>query len=209
VTKLFDALTPEAQEELVRDQVIEFLTVIVRAIPDPDRPDDRLTMKIAAEVFDEFAPGKPGIDTAMAQIRKICEPADDDLSINMQDALLVALNRRRKDLDGLRQGKIGGYPMAYLADPQIAEFLGTSFKAASPEVTVWSLAWTVAMDDEGKLVVDCEDSFSDPDSVVAVRNVFDDSVYAEDWDYETREKIRQRIRKVNEVAGRIIREYMD
>jgi hypothetical protein len=189
--------------------VIELLTVIVRAVPDPDRPDDRLTMKIAAEIYDEFAPGKPGIDTAMAQIRKICEPADDDLSINMQDALLVALNRRRKDLDGLRQGKIGGYPMAYLADPQIAEFLGTALKAASPEVTVWSLAWTVAMDDEGKLVVDCEDSFSDPDSVVAVRNVFDDSVYAEDWDHETEEKIRQRIRKVNEVAGRIVREYMD
>ena len=209
MTKLFDALTPEAQEELVRDQVIEFLTVIVRAIPDPDRPDDRLTMKIAAEIYDEFAPGKPGIDTAMAQIRKICEPADDDLSINMQDALLVALNRRRKDLDGLRQGKIGGYPMAYLADPQIAEFLGTALKAASPEVTVWSLAWTVAMDDEGKLVVDCEDSFSDPGLVIAVRNVYDDSVFAEDWDYETRVKIRQRIRKVNEVAGRIIREYMD
>jgi hypothetical protein len=209
VTKLFEVLTPEAQEELVRDYVIELLTVIVRAVPDPDRPDDRLTMKIAAEIYDEFAPGKPGIDTAMAQIRKICEPADDDLSINMQDALLVALNRRRKDLDGLRQGKIGGYPMAYLADPQIAEFLGTALKAASPEVTVWSLAWTVAMDDEGKLVVDCEDSFSDPDSVVAVRNVFDDSVYAEDWDHETEEKIRQRIRKVNEVAGRIVREYMD
>ena len=209
MTKLFEALTPEALEELVRDQVIEFLTVIVRAIPDPDRPDDRLTMKIAAEVFDEFAPGKPGIDTAMAQIRKICEPADDDLSINMLDALLVALNRRRKDLDGLREGKIGGHPVAYLADPQVAEFLGPVLKAAKPEVTVWSLAWTVAMDDTGKLLVDCEDSFSDPDSVVAVRNVFDDSVYAEDWDHEAEEKIRQRIRKVNEVAGRIVREYMD
>ena len=209
MTNLFAALTPEAQEELVRDYVIELITVIVRAVPDPDRPDDRLTMKIAAEIYDEFAPGKPGIDLAMADVRKICEAACDDVSIQMQDTLLVVLNRRRKDLDGLRQGKIGGYPVAYLADPQIAEFLGTAIKAASPEVTVWSLAWTVAMDDDGKLVVDCEDPFSDQRSVIAVRNVYDDSVFAEDWDHETREKIRQRIRKVNEVAGRIIREYMD
>ena len=209
VTNLFAALIPEAEEELVRDYVIELITVIVRAVPDPDRPDDRLTMKIAAEIYDEFAPGKPGIDLAMADVRKICEAACDDVSIQMQDTLLVVLNRRRKDLDGLRQGKIGGYPVAYLADPQIAEFLGTAIKAASPEVTVWSLAWTVAMDDDGKLVVDCEDPFSDQRSVIAVRNVYDDSVFAEDWDHETREKIRQRIRKVNEVAGRIIREYMD
>ena len=209
MTTLFEALTPKAQNELVRDHVIELVTVIVRAVPDPDRPDDRLAMKIAAEVFDEFGPGKPGIDTAMTKIREICALAGDDLSINIQDALLVALNRRRKGLDGLREGKIGGHPVSYLKDPQVAEFLGPILKAARPQVTVWSLGWTVAMDDNGKLLVDCEDSFSDPDSVVAVRNVFDDSVYAEDWDHETEEKIRQRIRKVNEVAGRIVREYMD
>jgi hypothetical protein len=209
MTTLFEALTPKVQNELVRDHVIDLVIVVVRAVPDPDRPDDRLAMTIAMEMKDEFAPGQPRIDAELARVRDICGAAGEDLSVTMQDALLVALNRRRKDLDGLRQGKIGGYPVAYLADPQIAEFLGTAIKAASPEVTVWSLAWTVAMDDEGKLVVDCEDSFSDPDSVVAVRNVFDDSVYAEDWDHETEEKIRQRIRKVNEVAGRIVREYMD
>jgi len=32
VTKIFDALTPEAQEELVRDHGIELLTVIVRVV---------------------------------------------------------------------------------------------------------------------------------------------------------------------------------
>jgi len=208
VKTLLEVLTPEAQEELVRDQVIEFLTVIVRAIPDPDRPDDRLTMKIAAEVFDEFAPGKPGIDTAMAQIRKICEPADDDLSINIQDALLVALNRRRKSLDGLREGKIGGHPVAYLADPQVAEFLGPILKAARPQVTVWSLGWTVAMDDDGKLLVDCEDSFSTPDSATAVVNLYNGSIFTEDWDHETREKVMQRMLKVNDVVGNMVRELM-
>jgi hypothetical protein len=32
VTKIFEALTPEAQEELVRDHMIELLTVIVRVV---------------------------------------------------------------------------------------------------------------------------------------------------------------------------------
>jgi len=32
VTKIFDALTPEAEEELVRDHGIELLTVIVRVV---------------------------------------------------------------------------------------------------------------------------------------------------------------------------------
>ena len=206
---LLDALKPEAQEELVRDHVIDLVTVVVRAVPDPDRPDDRLAMTIAMEMKDEFAPGQLRIDAELARVREICGAAGEDLSVNMQDALLVALNRRRKSLDGLREGKIGGHPVAYLADPQVAEFLGPVLKAAKPEVTVWSLAWTVAMDDNGKLLVDCEDSFSDPGSVVAVRNVFDDLIYAEDWDHETEEKIKQRIRKVNDVAGSIVREYMD
>ena len=30
---LFEALTPEAQNELVRDHVIELVTVVVRAVP--------------------------------------------------------------------------------------------------------------------------------------------------------------------------------
>ena len=226
MTTLFEALTPKAQNELVRDHVIELVTVVVRAVPDPDRPDDRLAMTIATEVKDTFAPGQPWIAAELARIREICGTAGDDFSVSMQDALLVALNRRRKDLDGLREGKIGGHPVAYLSDPQVMEFLGPILKAVKAEVSLWCLAWTVAMEredlpafsclgsedpqhDDGKLLVDCEDSFSDPDSVVAIRNVFDDSVYAEDWDYETREKIRQRIRKVNDVVGRTVREYMD
>jgi len=44
VTKLFKTLTPEAREVLIRDDMIEILTVIVSAVPDPDRPDDRLSV---------------------------------------------------------------------------------------------------------------------------------------------------------------------
>ena len=66
MTTLFEALTPKAQNELVRDHVIDLVTVVVRAVPDPDRPDDRLAMTIAMEMKDEFASGHPRIDAELA-----------------------------------------------------------------------------------------------------------------------------------------------
>jgi len=51
-------------------------------------------------------------------------------------------------------GKVGGHPAAWASDPQIMAFLGTILRYARAEVSVWWLAWTVAMDDDGKLVVD-------------------------------------------------------
>ena len=68
MTKLFETLTPEAQEELVRDHVIELVTVVVRAVSDPDQPDDRLAMTIAMVMKDEFAPGQPRIDAELARV---------------------------------------------------------------------------------------------------------------------------------------------
>jgi len=208
MTMLFEALTPEAQNELVRDHVIELVTVVVRAVPDPDRPDDRLAMTIIADVKDAFTPGQPWIDAELARIREICASAGDDFSVSMQDAILVALNRRRKDLDGMREGKIGGHPVAYLSDPHVMEFLGPILKAMKAEVTLWCLAWTVAMDDNGKLLVDCEDCFTIPESAVAVMNVFDESIYAEDRDGMTREKVMKRMGRVNDVVGMMVRGFM-
>ena len=204
MTTLFESLKPEAQNELIRDHVIELVTVVVRAVPDPDQPDDRLAMKVTAEVYDELAPGVPWIDAEMARIREICASAGEDISVPVQDALLVALNRRLKELDGLRNGKIGGYPVEYLSDPQVMEFLGPILKAVKAEVSLWCLAWTVAMDDDGKLLVDNEDYFTSPDSAIAVLNHFTESVYTEDRDGTTRKKVMARMRKVNDVVEGVV-----
>jgi hypothetical protein len=165
-------------------------------------------MTIIADVKDVFAPGQPWIDMELTRIREICASAGDDFSVSMQDALLVALNRRRKDLDGLQAGTIGGHPVAYLADSQVMEFLGPILKAMNAEITLWCLAWTVAMDDNGKLLVDCEDCFTIPDSAVTVMNVFDESVYADDRDGTTRKKVMARMGKVNDVVGRMVMGFM-
>ena len=208
MTTLFEALDPEAREELIRGDVIELVSVIVTAVPDPDRPDDRLSMKIAAEVNDDFAPGTPWIDAELARLREICAGAAGDITIPAEDALHVALNRNRKGLDGLLAGKVGGHPAAWASDPQLMAFLGTVLQDARAEVSVWWLAWTVGMDDDGKLVVDCEDSLSLPRPAVALRYPDRDSFFAADETGETRENILERMRQVNGVVGRMVRELM-
>ncbi|MFA6362375.1 hypothetical protein [Methanoregula sp.] len=208
MTTFFEALNPEAREELIRGDVIELVSVIVTAVPDPDRPDDRLKMKIAAEVYDDFAPGTPWIDAELGKVREICAKAADDITIPAQDALHVALNRNRKCLDGLLAGKVGGHPAAWASDPQLMAYLRPVFQNARAEVSVWWLAWTVAMDDDGKLIVDCEDSLSLPRPAVALRYPDRESFFAADVTGETRKNILERMRMVNSVVGRVVGELM-
>jgi len=208
MTALFYALTPEAREGLIRDGVIELVTVIVTAVPDPDRPDDRLAMTIAAETYDEFAPGTPLIDAELGKVREICARAADDITIPAYDALHVALNRNRKSLDGLLLGKAGGHPAAWASDTQLMAYFKTVFQDARAEVLVWWLSWTVAMDDDGKLVVDYEDSLSLPRPFVALRYPDRESAFAADAAGGTRENILERMRQVNGVVGRVVGELM-
>ncbi|MFA6331849.1 MAG: hypothetical protein WCX22_02750 [Methanoregula sp.] len=208
MTTLFEVLDPEAKEELIRGDVIELVSVIVTAVPDPDRPDDRLAMKIAAEMYDEFASGTPWIDTELGKVRELCARAADDITIPAEDALHVALNRNRKSLDGLFVGRVGGHPAAWASDPQLMTFLGTVLKDARAEVLVWWLAWTVAMDDDGKLVVDCEDNLSHSGPAVALLYPDRESFFAADETGETRNNILERMRVVNGVVGRMVGELM-
>jgi hypothetical protein len=209
MTTLFEVLDTEAKEELIRGSVIELVSVIVTAGPDPERPDDRLTMKIAAETYDAFAPGTPWIDAELGKIREICAGAADDITIPAQDALHVSLNRNRKSLDGLLAGKVGGHPAAWASDPQLMAYFKTVLQNARAEVLVWWLAWTAVMDDDGKLLVDCEDSLSLSRPAVALRYPDRESFFAADAAGETRENILERMRQVNGVVGRMVGELME
>ncbi len=60
MTKLFETIIPEAQEELVRDRMIEIVGIFVDAVPDPDRPEDWSAMTISADVYHDFRGGVRG-----------------------------------------------------------------------------------------------------------------------------------------------------
>jgi hypothetical protein len=83
-------------------------------------------MRVTAEIYDEFAPGQPAIERELIRIREICASAANDLSDPMQDALLVALNRRRKELDELQ-----GLEDRRATDPQLAAFLQPTLQSAT------------------------------------------------------------------------------
>jgi hypothetical protein len=85
MTKFFEVLSPEAQNDLIRDSVIKLVTVCVAAVPDPERPDGRLAMKISAEVDDDFRPGIPWIDEELDRIRALLRPGRDESQLRNEN----------------------------------------------------------------------------------------------------------------------------
>jgi hypothetical protein len=122
MTKLFETLLPEAQEELIRDGVIELVTVVVEVEPDPAKPDNWNTMNIVIEVHDNFRDGIPAIEAGRIRIRTICDSAPGDLSDDTRENLIGALARRCDEMDELQEGRVDGQPVEALRDPAVAKF---------------------------------------------------------------------------------------
>ena len=167
------------------------MTVWAAAVPDPGRPEDRLVFTIAGEVSDDFRSGIPWIEAELDQIREICKPARDDLSVAVQDALLADITGWWKKQDELMEGRINGQPVEWFSNPEVMKLVWPSIRDATPEVTVWCHCWTLAMEDDGKMIVDC-----------------DAPLYYERLDDESRGRINERLRKVNAVIGGIVERLM-
>jgi hypothetical protein len=184
---LHEVLCPEAQEELARDGITELVSVSVRAVPDPERIDDRLAMKVTAEVCDNFRAGIPAIDRDLDRVDAISSSSGDDLSLSVRNELLVALDTRRREFAGLREGKMNGQPVAYLSDPAVAALIGPSLENPVINDLVWSLGWCATREENGKLLAYCEAPLF--------------SEYADDDSWV---RIQDRIRRVNYLIGGIV-----
>jgi hypothetical protein len=185
MTNLFETLVPEAREDLLRHGIIELVSVTVMAVPDPARPEDRLKMKIAAEVNDNFLSKIPTIDPALDRADEICSLSEDDLSLSLKNELLVTLGTRRDELADLKKGLIHGEPAASLADPVVRELIRPSLEHPIIDARVWSRVWCAVRDDEGRLLVYCENPY-----------------LSEHVDDESWVRIQDRIRRVNyHIAG--------
>jgi hypothetical protein len=207
MTGLFELLKLRAQKELVRSHVIELMSIVARAVPNPNRPDDTFSLKITAGMKSEFAPGEPWIDAKIDRLRKVCNSASDDFSTDMRDALVVVLNRKGKEPKGMQAGTGDSQRVPHFSNPQVMKLFGQTIPTRS-QVTLWCLAWTVEMDDDGMLQVDCEDCFSRPGSRVAVEHLFEKSIYAEDMDGKSLEKIMARMGTANAIMDRVVERFI-
>lgn len=181
---LVEALCPEAQEDLARHGIVELVSVSVMAVPDPARPEDRLALKITAEVNDNFQKGIPAVDRDLDTADEICTSAEDDLSLSLQDELLVTLDTRRREIAGLREGKVNGQPVAYLSDPAIASLIRPTLENPVIDALVWSVGWCATKEEDGKILVYC-----------------DNPLMSEDVDEDSWVRIQDRMRRVNYVIG--------
>ena len=184
---LHEALCPEAQEELAQYGIIKLVSVSVKAVPDPERPEDRLAMKITAEVCDNFRAGIPAIDRDLDHVDAICSSAGDDLSLSMRDELLVTLDTRRREFAGLREGTMNGQPVAYLSDPAVAALIGPSLENPVIDDHVWSLGWSMTKEIDGELLVYC-----------------DNPLFSEYVDEDSWVRIQDRMRRANYLIGGIV-----
>jgi hypothetical protein len=150
MTTLFEAIIPDAQQDLIRDDVIDLVTVNVEVVPYPDPPEHRSTMQIAADVNQRFREEIPWIKTEFIHIHEICSMVVDDISITTKNRLFLAFNNRHKK-------------------------------------PIWNLGWTIMMDEDGKMMLDCEEKIS-----------------AECVDDHTRTQIHKRMWQVNARIGWII-----
>jgi hypothetical protein len=191
MTKLYETLVPEAQEKLVRDNGIELVTVVVGAVPHPDRPDDRSAMQISLEVCDNFRDGIPAIDAGRTLLGEITGSAAEDISPATRKNLVAALGRRCREMDERREGMADGKPVAALMDPDLTKFFTPEFYKLNEKITIWSFAWTAAMSDDGLMLLDCDE----PDYAVGI-------------DEESRARIRQRVMRVNAVITGIVEPLM-
>lgn len=181
---LLEVLCPEAKDELMQYGITDLVSVTVKAVPDPARPDDRLAMKITAEVLDNFCTGIPAIDRPLDRADVICSTSEDDLTLSLRDELLVTLDTRRCEFAELREGTIDGKPVAYLSDPAVAELLRPSLENPGIEENIWSVGWSVTKEEDGTLLVYCDIPY------------FSEYVDEDSW-----VRIQDRMRRVNYVIG--------
>ena len=192
MTKLFEVIIPEAQQDLIRDNVIELVTVSVEALPHPDRPDDRSAMQIAADVYYDFRDGIPRIDNAIGRIRRTVSMAEDDLSPETKSLLLKVLEKRCREMEEVREGKFGGMPVESTVGPGLAkEMSGPEFIELNSRVMVWCYGWNAGMDDDGKMIVDTESP-----------------LLFEEMDDESRVRVLERVRKVDAAIGATVHDLM-
>jgi hypothetical protein len=191
MTKLYETLLPEAQEDLIRDGVIELVSVIVQAEPHPDQPDDRTSMQVSLEVRDDFRDGIPAIEAGRTRLGGITGSAADDLSVATQKTLAAALERRLREMKEWREGKANGEPVAAIRDPGLMKIFTPEFYRQNEKVTIWSFAWTAAMSDDGLMLLDC-----------------DEPLLASGLDSESRARIRERVSRVNAAITGIVEPLM-
>jgi hypothetical protein len=184
---LIDALRPEARDDLMRHGIVELVSVSIDAVPDPDRPEDHLAMKISAYVGDNFRAGIIDIDRDLDRVDAISSSSEDDITLVLRDELLVTLDQRRTELAALREECLGNNPPPYMADPDVARIVRPSLEHPVIDAHVWTVGWCVTKEDDGSLLVYCD------------APMISESVDEDSW-----VRIQDRIRRVNYIIGGMV-----
>lgn len=171
----------------MRCGIVELVSVSVDAVPDPDRPDDHLAMKISAYVGDNFREGITDIDRDLDRVDAIASSGEDDLSLVLRDELLITLDQRRTEAAEVRESLLGNNPPEYMNNPKVAGIIRPSLENPLINAQVWTVGWSVTKEEDGTLLVYC-----------------DTPLISESVDEDSWVRIQDRMRRVNYLIGGIV-----
>jgi hypothetical protein len=157
VTTLFEALKPEAQNELIRDHVIQLIYIVIQYPPANDKDSNHAGYCEPFTINSVFLTGEAGATDELAQIREICSHAMDDLQGPQHCAMKQALEEQERNLTIFRN------------DERCRLFLPHIMAG----VYLWELSLVAWMEDDGIISTEIEywidESVIDTETCIRVR----------------------------------------
>jgi hypothetical protein len=188
MTTIIETLNEDARVDLIRDDLIELVSIVAGFVPASQGLTGPVTLVPRCSVYTECEIQPPWLTEDIARIREISEGFEHDLSGFVKEAI-------RADLR-LQQEKF----VEASTHESFKPFVG----CVELSTTIWAVAWCAGMADDGKVTVDREE-YCTPHQVRDNHFAYDVFMNDRITDRATRAKIGIRLGKLSRIMDRIIR----
>lgn len=187
MTTIIETLNEDARVDLIRDDLIELVSIVAGFVPASQGLTGPVTLVPRCSVYTECETQPPWLTDDLARIREISEGFEHDLSWSVKEAVRADLRRQQENF----------------VDASAYESFKPFIGCVELSTTIWSVAWCAGMADDGKVTVDREEYYT-PHQVRD--NHFAYEVFMNDriTDRATRAKIGVRLGKLSRIMDRVI-----
>ncbi len=187
MTTIIETLNEDARIDLIRDDLIELVSIVAGFVPASQGLTGPVTLVPRCTVYTECEIQPPWLTGELAHIREISEGFEHDLSRSVKEAVRGDLRRQQENF------------VEALTHESFKPFIG----CVELNTTIWAVAWCAGMAGDGKVTVDREEFYT-PHQVRD--NHFAYEVFMNDriTDRETRAKIGVRLGKLSRIMDKVI-----
>lgn len=141
MTGLFEMLTPQAQNDLIHDHVIEIITITVQYPPEPDPDSNRVGYCEPYALKTMLPEDDKRFAESLTQIREISSHAMDDFQGHPMHCMMKEALENKKHINEIFQN-----------DERCREFLPYLMTG----VFIWQISLVAWMEDDGLVITEIE-----------------------------------------------------